>query len=139
MNGNKGDLVRYQQTDKNQTNITMNTDNDYYPAPDELMDAWINDYDSGMPPETEDLDLDKTESAAQWFDEREKQNAGGAGFSACVHVPASSAPLQLDYPVWRLSFSEYGNAMGWDVPEERVFDAEDVEEWQRRSEEQGAE
>ena len=31
--------------------------------------------------------------------------------------PKKSKPiLQLDYPVWRMSFSEYGEHMGWEVP-----------------------
>lgn len=54
--------------------------------------------------------------------------------------------LQLDYPVWRLSFSAYGEYLGLSETEsasqwfdERAFDGEDVEEWQRRSEEQGGE
>lgn len=54
--------------------------------------------------------------------------------------------LQLDYPAWRLSFSAYGEHLGLSETEsasqwydERVFDGEDAEEWQRRSEEQGGE
>ena len=102
----------------------------YFPAPDEIRDAWLNDYDSGMPREAEycqhgncpDDGCDKCASAAQWFDEKalQEENAGGEDVREMsrVHVPASSsAPLlQLDYPVWRLSFSEYGNQNGWEVP-----------------------
>jgi hypothetical protein len=60
--------------------------------------------------------LSRTEATTQFYDELSvKENAGGEGSCSRVHA-SSSAPLLLDYPVWRMSFSAYGNANGWEVP-----------------------
>jgi hypothetical protein len=46
-----------------------------------------------------------------------RETVGSAGDGDSVCFPAlSPVPLQLDYPVWRMSFSEYGEHMGWEVP-----------------------
>ncbi len=59
------------------------------------------------------LSLDKTEATCQWFDNLcSGETAGGED----VCVPASSpAPLLLRYPVWDMTFSQYGERNGWEV------------------------
>jgi hypothetical protein len=47
---------------------------------------------------------------------RETVGSAGDGDSVCFPAP-SPVPLQLDYPVWRMSFSAYGEHMGWEVPQ----------------------
>ena len=154
------------------------TPNDYQPAPDEMRDAWINDYDSGMPREAEycqhgncpDDGCDKCESNAQWIDEKALHEENAGDEDVCVPAlssappqpispaigtvnPSSGAdsnrmteggvaaslrvPLQLDYPVWRMSFSEYGNQNGLEVPEQDVTVSayDELEYWEQGEQE----
>lgn len=64
---------------------------------------------------------ERCEATSEWYDElsaKSRNNTGGEAHDdgcACVHA-SSPVPLQLDYPVWRLSFSAYAQHMGWEIP-----------------------